>query len=75
MIDLIFVTPKDLTLEDYENLREQMVDMDDWDYMLLCYVGGGEYIPERLMGWGIQKHEWYQARLRGNVYDIGIAYH
>lgn len=74
-------------LDDSERaaLRDQGVDMDDWDYMLVCppevasetthdSTVPDSYTLSRLLT-GCCSNRWYRVKFRGRDVSLGIAYH
>ena len=86
-----FVKDEDLTREDVEALWQQVVNMDDWDYMLFCppevvskLETPGEYDQSEFgcKDWLLEKtlngvctNQWYRASFREKEWSIGVAYH
>ena len=87
MIEIKMLFDSDFTEKDRDNLRNQGVSLNDWDYMviveddlgILFHIYEGEWQPS-INGLGsilngVCENRWYKIKIGRKIVMVGVAYH
>ncbi len=81
-----YILHKDMPIDDIDYFRQLGIDMDDWDFVLICpieilhedhkpHYGADDPYLDFMLGVWRTKTEWHKIEWMGAQKAMGIAYH
>ncbi len=81
-----YIIRTDMPIDNIDYFRQMGIDMDDWDFVLICPVdilydsheplwGPNDAFLDSMLGEWRRKIEWYKIEWGGAQRAMGIAYH